>query len=75
MMFVSLILFLRMYCNMCSLNSFCKKDFNILSSLMNLFYNGFTAAYLLFSNLIICTFLVLLFSVMYIFFVIFIKYC
>ena len=52
---------------MCSLNSLCEKDFNILSSLMNLFSNGFTAAYLLFSNLTICTFLVLLLSVMYIF--------
>ena len=45
---------------MCSLNSKCKKDSNNLSSLINLFFNGFTAAYLSF-NLSICALLLLLF--------------
>ena len=50
MSFTSLILFLRMYFNRCSLNSLCEKDINILSNLMNLFFTGFNAAYLLFFN-------------------------
>ena len=62
MMSTSLILFLRMYCNMCCLNSSCEIDVKILSSLINLSFNGFNAAYLLFFAL-----LVLLFFVIYIF--------
>ena len=45
----------------------CEKDANKLSSLMNLFFNGFIAAYVLFFNLIICALLVLLFFDEYIF--------
>ena len=60
-------LFLRMFCNICSLNSICKKDANILSNLMNLFLNGLNAVYLLFFNLTIWVLLVLLFFVVYIF--------
>ena len=52
---------------MCSLNSLCEKDVNILSSLMNLFLNGFNAASLLFFNLTICALLALLYFVIYIF--------
>ena len=51
---------------MCSLNSICEKDANILSNLMNLFFNGFNAAYLLFFNLAICALLVPLFFDVYI---------
>ena len=43
-MCTSFILFLRMYCNMCSLNSVCEKDAKTLSSLMNVFFNGFNDA-------------------------------
>ena len=65
-MSTSFILFLKMYCNMRSLNSLCEKNANTLSSLMNLFFNGFNAAYLLFLNLSICVLLVPLFFVTYI---------
>ena len=51
---------------MCSLNSMREKDANNLFSLMNLFLNGFNAAYLLFYNFTICALLVLLFFVIYI---------
>ena len=43
---------------MCSLNSLCEKDVNMLSNLMKLFFNHFNAAYLLFFNLTICALLV-----------------
>ena len=56
-----------MFCSICSLNSMCEKDANNLSSLINLFFNGFIAAYLLFFSLIICAVLVLLFFDEYIF--------
>ena len=49
------------YCCKCSLSSICEKDSNNLFSLINLFFNGFMAAYLLFFNLAICALLVQLF--------------
>ena len=42
-----------MFCNICSLNSICEKDANILSNLMNLYFHGLNAVYLLFFNLTI----------------------
>ena len=52
-----------------SFNSFSEKDLNISSNLINLFFNVFNAFYLsLFSNLIICTLVLLLFFVVYILF-------
>ena len=57
----SSVLFFKIFCSICSLNSICEKDSNNLSSLINLFFNGFIAAYLSFFNLTICTLLVLLF--------------
>ena len=45
----------------CSLNSVCEKDSNILFSLINLFFNGFITTYLLSFNLTIWSLLVLLF--------------
>ena len=52
-----------------SFNSFSEKDLNISSNLINLFFNVFNAFYLsLFSNLIICTLVLLLFFVAYILF-------
>ena len=42
-----------------------KKDANNLSSLINLFFNGFLAAYLSFLNLTICALLAPLFFVVY----------
>ena len=67
MISTSSILFFRMFCSIRSLNSMCEKNANNLSSLMNLFFNGFIAAYQLFFNLIICALLVLLFFDEYIF--------
>ena len=52
---------------MCSLNSLCEKDAKTLSSLMNLFFNGFNDAYLFFVNLTVCVLLLLLLFVRYIF--------
>ena len=62
---MSPILFLKTFCSVCSLNSICKKDANNLFSLINLFFNGFIAAYLLFFNLTICALLALLFFDVY----------
>ena len=45
--------FKLMWFNMHSFNSLSEKDFNIVSNLMNLFFNGFIAAYLLFFNWIV----------------------
>ena len=61
----SSILFLRIFCSICSLNSLCEKDANNLSSLINLFFNGFIVAYLLFSNFTICVLLAPLFFGVY----------
>ena len=58
---------MRILCNICSLDSICEKDVNILSNLINLFFNSLNAEYLLFFNLAICTLLVLLFFDEYIF--------
>ena len=52
---------------MCSFNSLREKDFNIISNLMNLFLNGFNAAYLLFFNCTMWALLVLSSFVVYIF--------
>ena len=49
-----------------SLNPVCEKDSNILFSLINLFFNGFIATYLLSFNLTIWALLVLLFFGKYI---------
>ena len=57
--FIPSILFFKIFCRVCSLNSKCEKDSNILFNLINLFFNGFTAAYLLSFNLTICALLVL----------------
>ena len=59
--FIPSILFFKIFCRICSLNSKCKKDSNILFNLINIFFNGFTAAYLLFCNLTICALLILSF--------------
>ena len=51
-----------------SFNSLFEKDFNIVSNLMNLFFNGLIAAYMLYFKWIIFALSALLFFVAYIFF-------
>ena len=66
-LFVSSKSFVIMRFNICSFNSLSEKNLNYLSNLMNLFFIGFNAAYLLFFNWTICALLALLFFVINIF--------
>ena len=58
--------FLRMWFNICSFNSLCEKDFDILFNCMNLFLRGFNAAYLSFFNWTMFALFAPLFFVIYI---------